>query len=113
MGIMSKQLHDMIEMEPLPHVLPLIDSIFDAMHANSTDQNGANLGVSEHTVQGLVWRLLLLLKASHARGWVHACIRMGGCYLDDPDSPDSMRVLEFGLFQLFHIPRATPPMAII
>jgi len=135
--IMSKQLHDMIEMEPLPHVLPLIDvyedlehihlvysplssscislidSIFDAMHANSTDQNGANLGFSEHTVQGLVWRLLLLLKASHARGWVHACIRMGGCYLDDPDSPDSMRVLEFGLFQLFHIPRATPPMAII
>merc|ERR1719162_1458368 len=137
-------------MEPLPHVLPLLDAyedlehihlvyapvaphsislidhIFDQMHSDSksfhatlahrsSDAQAHSIisGFCESSVQSIVWRLMSMLKHAHGRGLVHGCLRLGGCFLDDPETTDSMRILEFALFQLFHIPTAIPPWSII
>jgi len=134
--IMSRRLMEMMEMEPLPYVLPLVDAyedlehihlvyaplagqaiclvdhVFDIMHRNSSDREG-NSRFCERTVQEIVWKLMSMLKQAHSRGLVHGCLRIGACYLDDAESLDSLRILEFGLFQLFHLPRAGPPMAVL
>jgi hypothetical protein len=135
--IMSNLIHDMIEMEPVPHVLPLLDAyedlehihlvyaplstnsicmvdhIFDLMHLNSEERDIAQSGFCEHDVQSLIWRLMSMIKMAHGRSLVHATLRMGGVYLDDPESIESMRVLEFGLYKLFHIPQSIPPLSIM
>jgi hypothetical protein len=135
--IMSKLIHDLIEMEPLPYVLPLLDAfedlehihlvyapvsnnclclidfIFDQMHQNNAVGGQTDAGFSEYTVQVLVKTLMMMLKTAHSRGLVHAGIRMGGIFLDDSVDLKSMKVLEFGLYNLFHTPPAIPPLSII
>lgn len=134
--IMSRRILEMIDMEPLPYVLPLIDAyedlehihlvyaplasqticlidhVFDIMHRNSAEREG-NSRFCERTVQEIVWKIMSMLKQAHPRGLVHGCLRIGAIFLDDPETLESLRILEFGLFQLFHLPKAGPPMAVL
>jgi len=82
------------------------------MHA--TEDDTPEVGAfTERTIQQIIWRLLSATKEAHSRGLVHGALRMGCIYLDDPDNLDTMQILEFGLNELFDLPEAVPPAAIL
>merc|ERR1719277_1071189 len=70
-------------------------------------------GFCERTVQQIIWKVMTAMKQAHSKGLVHGSLRMGACYLNDPDSYDSLQILEFGLADLFECPAATPPAAVL
>jgi len=135
-ALLSARLLEMIGADPLPYVLPLVDAfedlahihlvyeslaadaiclvdkIFCDMHQVSHERHGAG-GLCERDVQSVVWRLMSMLKQAHGRGLVHGCLRMGCCFLNDHDQMDSLKILEFGLSQLFAFPVAAPPLAVL
>lgn len=134
--LMNKRIKFLIDMDPIPYVLPLrdayedyehihlvydslssnamclIDKVFEDMHSTEEEQN-EDFGFSERTVQQIVWRILTASKEAHSRGLVHGSLRMGCCYLNDPEALDSLQILEFGLADIFEIPAATPPATIL
>jgi hypothetical protein len=79
------------------------------MHKTSPDSQEQSFG--EAITQQLIWKVMSMVKVAHGRGLVHACLRIGACYLDTPQDPDSLCILEFGLYQLFHLPSSMPPLA--
>lgn len=131
--ILSNRIRELIKMEPLPYVLPLIDAyedlenvhlvyaplsqstvcltdhIYDLMHKNTPESQEQSF--CERTIQEIIWKVMSMVKAAHGRGLVHACLRIGACYLDAAADYDSFCILEFGLHQLFHLPSAIPPLA--
>eukprot|EP00445_Apocalathium_hangoei_P035179 CAMPEP_0203944656 /NCGR_PEP_ID=MMETSP0359-20131031/80372_1 /ASSEMBLY_ACC=CAM_ASM_000338 /TAXON_ID=268821 /ORGANISM="Scrippsiella Hangoei, Strain SHTV-5" /LENGTH=718 /DNA_ID=CAMNT_0050875707 /DNA_START=77 /DNA_END=2230 /DNA_ORIENTATION=- len=134
--LMSRRIRFLIEMDPIPYVLPLrdayedyehihlvydslspnalciIDKVFEDMHSTEGDES-EDRGFSERTVQQIIWRLLTATKEAHSRGLVHGALRMGCCYLNGAESLDTLQILEFGLADLFETPAATPPAALL
>lgn len=133
--LLSERLRMLINMERLPFVLPLLeayedldtihlvyqrlgsqsvrlmDKVFDDM--NNQREDSDNDAFCEVSVQQIVRNLMFMLRRAHELGLVHGCLRMGNCYLDDRDSLDSLRILEFGLFQLFEVPAAHVPSVVM
>eukprot|EP00927_Polykrikos_kofoidii_P024272 TRINITY_DN22100_c0_g1_i1.p1 TRINITY_DN22100_c0_g1~~TRINITY_DN22100_c0_g1_i1.p1 ORF type:complete len:681 (+),score=100.53 TRINITY_DN22100_c0_g1_i1:81-2123(+) len=133
--ILSRRLRGIMHMERLPYLLPLvtcfedleyihlvydslspqaicaIDKIFDDMH--NLEEEKEITGLSERAVQKFTLTLLTMIKPAHARGWVHGSLRMGCCYLNDQTNLETLQVLEFGLYDLFNLATATPPLAVL
>eukprot|EP00929_Paragymnodinium_shiwhaense_P080335 TRINITY_DN41883_c0_g1_i1.p1 TRINITY_DN41883_c0_g1~~TRINITY_DN41883_c0_g1_i1.p1 ORF type:complete len:814 (-),score=213.42 TRINITY_DN41883_c0_g1_i1:90-2531(-) len=133
----SRRLQLMIEAEKVPYVLPLVaafedaehihlvydnlaplavcavDKVFDDMHRQHEEDARDGGGHCERSVQQFIWKLMHMLKPAHSRGLCHGSLRLGGIYLNDPQSLESMQVLEFGLYDFFRAAEARPPLSIL
>lgn len=107
--LLSTRISYLINMEPIPCVLPLLDAyedlehihlvyaglstsavalvdkIFDDMHTTEAAEESGRKGFCERTVQQIVWKMMASLKVAHGRGLVHGSLRMGCCYLNDAE----------------------------
>lgn len=133
--LLDQGLQKMIDMPPLPYILHLrevyedleniylvydplganamclLDKVNDDMHHNEDDLDGSIW--NEANVVILVRNLMSMFQQAHPRGLVHGCLRLGNCYLNKKDNIDSLKILEFGLLQLFSTAQAVPPSTVL